>query len=121
MHTHHLQQHPTHTLALNQPQEAAAAGPKPEGPDDQKFDEFLGNDAGVFANSAFGEYDKDDEEADAIWNAVDERMDERRRVQREKRLQEEIEKYRLENPKITEQFADLKRKLGTMSEVWWLV
>ena len=39
-------------------------------------------------------------------------MDERRRERREKRLKEEIEKYRKENPKITEQFADLKRKPG---------
>ena len=31
---------------------------------------------------------------------------------REKRLKQEIEKYRAENPKITEQFADLKRKLS---------
>ncbi len=31
---------------------------------------------------------------------------------REKKLKEEIEKYRAANPKITEQFADLKRKLA---------
>lgn len=100
-------------------QEAAAAGPRaqPQPEEQQQFDAFLGNDAGMFAKSAYGEYDKDDEEADAVWNMVDERMDERRREHREKRLAEEIEKYRLENPKITEQFADLKRKLGTMSEV----
>ena len=103
-------------------QESAAAGPRPDQQpsEQQEFDAFLGNDAGMFAKSAYGEYDKDDEEADAVWNKIDERMDERRREQREKRLAEEIEKYRLENPKITEQFADLKRKLGTMSEVRWL-
>jgi pre-mRNA-processing factor 6 len=27
-------------------------------------------------------------------------------------MKERIEKYRAENPKITEQFADLKRQLG---------
>lgn len=36
---------------------------------------------------------------------------------REARLKAEIEKYRAENPKITEQFADLKRKLGDVSTV----
>ena len=38
---------------------------------------------------------------------------------REARLKDEIEKYRAENPKITEQFADLKRKLGAVSESEW--
>ena len=38
---------------------------------------------------------------------------------REARLKEEIEKYREENPKITEQFADLKRKLATVSDSEW--
>ena len=38
---------------------------------------------------------------------------------REARLKEEIEKNRAENPKITEQFADLKRKLGQITESEW--
>jgi len=46
-------------------------------------------------------------------------MDQRRRDQREKRLKEDLEKYRKENPKITEQFADLKRKLGEVSQSEW--
>ena len=53
-------------------------------------------------------YDKDDEEADAIYDSVDQRMDERRRDHREKRLKEEIEKFRMERPKIQQQFSDLK-------------
>ncbi len=40
---------------------------------------------------------------------------------REKRLKEELERYRAENPKITEQFADLKRKLGDVSYEEWEV
>lgn len=40
-------------------------------------------------------------------------------VQREKRMKEELERYRRENPKITEQFADLKRKLGNVSYQEW--
>lgn len=54
-----------------------------------------------------------------IWEAIDSHMDERRRERREKRLKEEIEKYRKENPKITEQFAPLKRELANISEAEW--
>lgn len=46
-------------------------------------------------------------------------MDDRRRDRREKRLQEQLEKYRADNPKITEQFADLKRKLADIAEDDW--
>lgn len=84
--------------------------------ENQTFDEFEGNDVGLFASA---EYDEDDKEADAIWESVDQQMDSRRKDRREKRLKEEIEKYRANNPKITEQFADLKRKLQTMSSTEW--
>ncbi|KAL3526997.1 hypothetical protein ACH5RR_011653 [Cinchona calisaya] len=84
--------------------------------ENQKFDEFEGNDVGLFASA---EYDDEDKEADEIWEAVDKRMDSRRKDRREARLKEEIEKYRASNPKITEQFADLKRKLHTLSNQDW--
>lgn len=84
--------------------------------ENQKFDEFEGNDMGLFASA---DYDEDDKEADAVWEAIDQRMDSRRKDRREARLKEEIEKYRASNPKITEQFADLKRKLKTMSTEEW--
>lgn len=84
--------------------------------ENQKFDEFEGNDVGLFASA---EYDEDDKEADAVWEAIDTRMDSRRKDRREARLKQEIEKYRASNPKITEQFADLKRKLYTLSVDEW--
>ncbi|KAJ7948291.1 Pre-mRNA-processing factor 6 [Quillaja saponaria] len=84
--------------------------------ENQKFDEFEGNDVGLFASA---EYDEDDKEADAVWEAIDKRMDSRRKDRREARLKQEIEKYRASNPKITEQFADLKRKLHTLSAEEW--
>lgn len=84
--------------------------------ENQKFDEFEGNDVGLFASA---EYDEDDKEADAIWESIDQRMDSRRKDRREARLKQEIEKYRASNPKITEQFADLKRKLYTLSSDEW--
>jgi len=37
-------------------------------------------------------------------------MDEKRRDHREKRMKEELEKYRQERPKIQQQFSDLKVK-----------
>ena len=48
------------------------------GADDTKFDAFLGNDAGVLG--ATGVYDEEDREADNVWDNVEDRMDERRKV-----------------------------------------
>ena len=56
-------------------------------------------------------YDKDDEEADAIYDAVDKRMDEKRKERREEKLKIDIEKFRQERPKIQQQFSDLKVSL----------
>lgn len=68
---------------------------------------------------SIGEYDEDDREADDIWEKIDDHMDGRRRDRREARLKKEIEEYRASNPKITEQFADLKRKLSDVTEDEW--
>ncbi|KAL6211299.1 hypothetical protein ACLB2K_016526 [Fragaria x ananassa] len=84
--------------------------------ENQKFDEFEGNDVGLFASA---EYDDEDKEADAVWEAIEQRMDSRRKDRREARLKQEIEKYRASNPKITEQFANLKRQLYTVSAEEW--
>ncbi|XP_050366231.1 protein STABILIZED1 [Argentina anserina] len=84
--------------------------------ENQKFDEFEGNDVGLFASA---EYDDEDKEADAVWEAIEQRMDSRRKDRREARLKQEIEKYRASNPKITEQFATLKRQLYTVSADEW--
>ena len=55
--------------------------------ENQKFDEFEGNDVGLFA---LAEYDEDDKEVDAVWEAIDKRMDSRRKDRRDARLKEEI-------------------------------
>lgn len=94
-----------------------AGGEGGEGGDDEnKFDEFMGSDAGVFAG---GQYDEDDREADKIWESIDNFMDERRRERRERLMKEQLEKMRADNPKITEQFADLKRDLAQVSAEEW--
>ncbi|XP_071476325.1 pre-mRNA-processing factor 6-like [Diadema antillarum] len=83
---------------------------------DSNYDEFTGYGGSLFSS---GPYEKDDEEADAVYDAIDKRMDEKRKERREKRLREEIERYRQERPKIQQQFSDLKRKLGEVSEDEW--
>lgn len=85
-----------------------------EGDDDERYQD-PDNEVGLFAG---GVYDKDDEEADKVWEWVDERMDRRKR-QREAREQAEREEYEKNNPKIQQQFSDLKRALATVSDDEW--
>ena len=97
------------------------AEPEPEEDDedlnDANYDEFAGYGGSLFSKDP---YDKDDEEADLIYEDIDRRMDERRREYRENRLRRELEKYRQERPKIQQQFSDLKRDLARVSENEWL-
>ncbi|KAM7200123.1 PRP1 splicing factor, N-terminal domain containing protein [Rhypophila sp. PSN 637] len=117
------------------------------------------NEVGLFAG---GIYEKDDEEADRIWQEVDEKMARRRQKQRlvtcsfrpflrtiplpsipfpseasslsseideqstdeyhshrEAREQAEKEEYERLNPKISQQFAGLKRALETVTDEEW--
>ncbi|KAJ4863088.1 tetratricopeptide repeat domain-containing protein [Trichoderma breve] len=87
---------------------------KEEEEDEERYQD-PDNEVGLFAG---GVYDKDDEEADKIWEWVDERMDRRKR-QREAREQAEREEYERNNPKIQQQFSDLKRALATVSDDDW--
>ena len=74
------------------------------------------NETGLFAGAV---YEKDDEEADRIWDAVDARMDQRRKKFREARERQEREKLRAEKPQMQAQFADLKRGLSAVTEDEW--
>lgn len=118
------------------------------------------NEVGLFANGA---YDRDDDEADRIYQDVDERMAKRRKERRlvyhlipipsnsppptqilhlsyayktsqthvalceqitdlksrEAREKKEVEEFERNNPKIQQQFSDLKRALGTVSDEDW--
>lgn len=64
-------------------------------------------------------YEADDEEADRIYEAVDAKIDERRKAKREAREKEEEDKFRAERPTIQSQFADLKRGLADMTDAEW--
>ncbi|KAL9711314.1 U4/U6 x U5 tri-snRNP complex subunit Prp1 [Leucoagaricus gongylophorus] len=74
------------------------------------------NEFGLFAGTT---YEQDDEEADNIYEKVDQAMDSRRKQRREAREQEELAKHRAERPKIQQQFADLKRGLAAVSDTEW--
>jgi pre-mRNA-processing factor 6 len=98
--------------------EGATESEKKEGEeDDEERFKDPENDTGLFANADF---DADDEEAERIYNAIDERMAERRKAQREAREKAEQEKFEKENPQIKSQFADLKRNLESVSTEEWL-
>ncbi|PSS27628.1 hypothetical protein M430DRAFT_112597 [Amorphotheca resinae ATCC 22711] len=88
---------------------------KDEDEDDERFQDPE-NEVGLFAGGA---YDKDDDEADRIYQEVDEKMDRRRKARREAREKAEREEYERNNPKIQQQFADLKRALSTVSDEDW--
>jgi pre-mRNA-processing factor 6 len=74
------------------------------------------NEVGLFAGTV---YEQDDEEADRIYETVDENMDARRRARREAREAAENARFRAENPKLQQQFADLKRGLAHVSDAEW--
>ncbi|KAL8644199.1 MAG: hypothetical protein Q9210_007374, partial [Variospora velana] len=83
--------------------------------DDERFQDPE-NEVGLFATGA---YDRDDDEADRIYQDIDERMDRRRKARRETREKQEREEYEAKNPKIQQQFADLKRSLGSVTDEQW--
>lgn len=74
------------------------------------------NETGLFAGTV---YEADDEEADRIYDAVDNKMDERRKARREAREKQEHEEFRASRPKLQAQFADLKRGLAGVSDAEW--
>ena len=84
---------------------------------DANYDEEFGYGGSLFKNDP---YEKDDEEADQIYEAIDRRQDEKRKERREKLFKEGVEKYRQERPKIQQQFSDLKRKLSEVSYDEWM-
>ncbi|EPS31237.1 Pre-mRNA-splicing factor prp1 [Penicillium oxalicum] len=83
--------------------------------DDERFQD-PDNEVGLFA---YGQFDQEDDEADRIYQEVDEKMDRRRKARREAREKQEREEYERKNPKIQQQFADLKRSLAAVSEEDW--
>ncbi|OWM71932.1 hypothetical protein CDL15_Pgr017815 [Punica granatum] len=78
-----------------------------------KFDEFEGNDMGVFASA---KYDEDDKEVDVVWEAIDKRMDSQRKDRREARLKQEIKKYCASNQQMRTRMSDISIEPITATE-----
>ncbi|CAM9708855.1 unnamed protein product [Chrysoparadoxa australica] len=83
---------------------------------ESNYDEFSGYGEKLFSDTP---YDKEDEEADRIYEAIDERMDMRTKRRREENRLDEIKRQRQDRPKISDQFADLKGSLGALSQSQW--
>lgn len=84
---------------------------------ESNYDEFSGYGGSLFSKDP---YDKDDEEADRVYESIDKRMDEKRKDYREAKQKRELEKFRMKNPKIQTQFSDLKRNLAVLTEEDWI-
>ncbi|KAI8849423.1 PRP1 splicing factor, N-terminal-domain-containing protein [Chytridium lagenaria] len=67
----------------------AAAAARQENDDEERFQD-PDNETGLFSSLP---YEADDEEADRIYESVDQKMDERRKARREAREKEELERY----------------------------
>lgn len=80
--------------------------------DEEKYNE---NEEGLFAGTP---YERDDEEADRIYEAIDAKMDERRRKRREEKEKEMMLKQK-DKPKLSMQFDDVKRDLAQLSDSDW--
>ena len=119
--------------------------------DDERFQD-PDNETGLFSTGLF---DREDDEADLIYQFVDDKLDKRRKhrrlvpslshscplcksryvyedipcktdyrrvllsIYREAREAQEKAEFERENPLISEQFADLRRQLGTVTEEQW--
>ena len=83
--------------------------------DDERFQDPEAE-GGLFAGMV---YDKDDEEADRIYEMIEEKMSGRRAAKKEKREQEEAAEYLKNNPRIQERFSDLKRGLTSVTDSEW--
>jgi pre-mRNA-processing factor 6 len=82
---------------------------------ESNYDEFSGYGEKLFRGLP---YEEDDFEADRIYESVDEKMEGRRKRQRELQMLEDRKKSKPEQS-ITEQFADLKRDLGKVTSEQW--
>jgi pre-mRNA-processing factor 6 len=86
--------------------------------EDSKPNQFADPDSetALFRNAV---YEKDDEEADRIWDLIESKMDERRKTRREESERKQEEEYRKLKPKVQAQFADLKRGLEEVTKEEW--
>ena len=80
------------------------------------YDEFAG-----YTDRLFGDtpYDEDDREADRVYAAVEDRMEQRTKRSREAREAEEAQRAKLTQARIADGFADLKPQLSALRVEDW--
>ena len=84
---------------------------------DSNYDSFAGYGGSLFKQSGL---DKEDLEADAIYDMIDTRMESRKKKTRDQKAAEDLAKARSERPNVQAQFADYKKQLATISEEDWM-
>eukprot|EP01117_Protostelium_nocturnum_P008235 TRINITY_DN2939_c0_g1_i3.p1 TRINITY_DN2939_c0_g1~~TRINITY_DN2939_c0_g1_i3.p1 ORF type:complete len:739 (+),score=218.36 TRINITY_DN2939_c0_g1_i3:303-2519(+) len=107
------------------PSQLAMLARKANGEDDQdnqdyseaQYDQFEGYGGSFMAPNSI--YDSEDKEADDIWESIDRKMDEKRKLRREEKMKEEMKKILQERPTISSQFADLKSELSKVDYSEW--
>ena len=113
-----------------QPESEAAAGSGGAGEEkedamdavkysDANYDEFGGYNERLFAS---GEYDAEDREADAIYAAIDRRVESRRKRKRDDETQSKSDEANNSGStldQIHNRFSDVKRQLSSISEAEW--
>ncbi|OWM74877.1 hypothetical protein CDL15_Pgr021228 [Punica granatum] len=62
------------------------------------------------------DYDEDDKEANAVWEAIDKRMDSRRKDMRKVRLKQDIEKYHTSIQQLRTRMSDVSTEPITATE-----
>jgi pre-mRNA-processing factor 6 len=86
---------------------------------ESNYDEFSGYSERLFSRGTGTPYEEDDHEADRIYEAIDERIESRRKRNREIQLLDSMKKTRTSRPTIADQFADLKRDLANVTAEQW--
>eukprot|EP00455_Lapot_gusevi_P044895 TRINITY_DN5682_c0_g1_i2.p1 TRINITY_DN5682_c0_g1~~TRINITY_DN5682_c0_g1_i2.p1 ORF type:complete len:977 (+),score=316.05 TRINITY_DN5682_c0_g1_i2:61-2931(+) len=84
---------------------------------ESNFDSFNGYSESLFGSDA--PYEEDDKEADLIYDAIDRRMDSRRKARREELQKKILADTNKRFPNIREQFADVTRDLASLSQADW--
>ena len=110
----------------------ANAAPEREDFSESNYDEWSGYGGSLFTGGnkppqqAVAGYtgvdDAEDNEADQVFNKVDEFMDNRRKKKREEKLKEieaKINKEKAAKQDLTSQFSDLKKQLASVSRNEW--
>jgi len=81
-----------------------------------QFDAFAGYAGALFGNSS---YDIEDQEADRVFKAIDERMDSKRKIRRLQLEKKQWNEYHRKRPRISEMFRKEKQDLSTLSNEEW--